>query len=109
PCPVLVEGIAGVESGLCFDEVTCEEDLVFGQPGDDVALGVAAAEVLQDEFASVAPQVDGGAVGEGLGGPGQAGYGVGVLGQSGHAGECAGPVCFAAFSVAFVGCWGVGE
>src|SRR5699024_10984459 len=29
PCPVLVEGIAGVESGLCFDEVTCEEDLVF--------------------------------------------------------------------------------
>src|SRR5690606_2984659 len=93
--PLAVERVAGVERGLGLDEVTGEEDLVAGQPRGDVALGVAAAVVLQHEVAAVAAEVDGEPVGEREGRPGEPRYRVGALGEAGHAGELALPVLLA--------------
>src|SRR3712207_3893000 len=94
--PVEVERVAGVERGLGLDQVAGEEDLLLGQPGDDVALGVAAAEELQDQLAAVAAELDGQLVAEGHGGPGQAGDGLGLLEQPRHPAVLALPVLLAA-------------
>ena len=62
-----------------------------GSQADDVALGVPAAAVLQHQVAAVAAEVDGEPVGERERGPGEAGHGVGLLGQPRHAAELATP------------------
>src|SRR4051794_19663113 len=94
--PVEVERVAGVERGLRLDEVAGEDDLLLGQPGDDVALGVAATEELQDQLAAVAAELDGEPVAEGHGGPGQAGDGLRFLEQPRHPAVLALPVLLAA-------------
>ena len=101
--PVAVEGVPGVEGGLGLDQVPGEEDLLLGQPGDDVALGVAAAEVLEHEVPAVPAEVDGQLVPEGHRGPGQARDGVRALGQARHAAELGGPVLLAALHDEVVG------
>jgi hypothetical protein len=87
-----VEGVAGVERCLGLDEVTGEHDPVLGQPGDDVALGVASAEVLQDEVTAVAAERDDISVGEREGRPGETRDAVGLLEQPWHPAVFAGPV-----------------
>ena len=67
-----------------------------GSQADDVALGVAAAAVLQHQVAAVAAEVDGEPVGERERGPGEAGHRVGLLGQARHAAELRRPVLLAA-------------
>ena len=89
--PVEVERVAGVEGGLGLDQVAGEEDLLLGQPGDDVALGVAAPEELQHQLAAVTAQLDGEPVAERQVGPGQAGDGVGLLEQPRHPADTRSP------------------
>ena len=45
--PVLEVGVAGIRCGVELDQVAREQDLLLGQPGDGVALGVAAAHLQQ--------------------------------------------------------------
>src|SRR4051812_13945892 len=94
--PVEVERVAGVEGGLGLHQVAGEDDLLLRQPGDDVALGVAAAEELQDQLAAVAAELDGQLVAEGQGGPGEAGDRLRLLEQPRHPAVLALPVLLAA-------------
>jgi hypothetical protein len=45
-------GVAAVGGGAVLDEVAGEADALLGQPGRDVAGGVAAAEVEEVDAAS---------------------------------------------------------
>src|SRR5690606_15126014 len=79
--PVAVIGVAGVEGGLGFDQIAGVEDPVAGQPGDDVARGVAAPEVEQLQLAAITAEVDRQLVAEGDVGPGQSRDRLGFLEQ----------------------------
>ena len=65
-----VEGVACVERSLGLHQVAGEDDLLLGQPGDDVALGVPPAQELQHELAAVAAELDGELVSAGQRRPG---------------------------------------
>ena len=53
--PVVEVGVAGVGGRAVLDQVAAEEDLLLRQPGDGVALGVAAAELHQPDFELAEP------------------------------------------------------
>ncbi len=94
--PVAVEGVPGVQGGLRLHQVTGEQDPLTGQPGHEVALGVAAARVAQHQLAPVAAEVDAELGVEGERWPGQAGDGRRLPEQPGHPGQFRLPVLPAA-------------
>ena len=78
--PVLVVSVAGIRRGAVLDEVAAEQRALLGQPDDGVTLGVAAAGMDDVDLQLAQPQRH--AVGEGDGGPGEAGNGLGGIEQA---------------------------
>jgi hypothetical protein len=84
--PFLVERVTGIQGGLGFHQVPGEQDLLTRQPRNDVAFGMAASAVGEDQLAAAAAQVNGEPIGEGSRRPRQSGNGPWVAEQPWHPG-----------------------